>query len=256
MSRSVGYIDILGVHVSAINISAACAQIERWIKEEKKSYVCVAPVSTVVACQDDSKYLNVVNNADMVTPDGMPLVWLGKWMGSRTMARTYGPDLMLTVCQLSEKKGYKHYFYGATDETCRLLEDGLKRRFPKLNIAGRFSPPQRAAFTLESREVIEEINSRDPDILWVGLGSPKQDYWMFAHRGLLNAPVMIGVGAAFDFLSGVKKQAPRWMRQNGFEWLFRLGCEPGRLWKRYLIGNSRFIYLLVKRIIVPGAPAP
>ncbi len=239
-------IDICGVRVSAVNLASACDSVSGWIGEGTKTYVCVVPVSTIVACQSDTNYLDVINNAGMATPDGMPLVWLGQWRGYRDIRRTYGPDLMLALCDLSQKRGYRHFLYGGSRETSQLLEDLLKKQFPHLNIVGRLSPPSRPLHTPEDPQAIEEINRTNADILWVGLGSPKQDFWMAQHRPQLTVPVMIGVGAAFDFLAMTKKQAPRWMQQAGLEWFFRLCCEPKRLWRRYLIGNSKFIYYLLQ----------
>ena len=241
--------DVLGVQVSLVNIPLACEKIEEWIAERKRSYVCVAPVAVVMDCQDDPEYRMIVNSADMVTPDGMPLVWLGRLRGHQEIARTYGPDLMLALCERGQAKDYKHYLYGATPDTCQRLEETLKKKFPRLNILGKFSPPYERKFAFESDERIGEINRLNPDILWVALGSPKQDYWIHHHRGRLNAPVMMAVGAAFDFLSGVKRQAPRWMQRCGLEWAFRLSCEPRRLWRRYLLGNSRFVYLLGREFV-------
>lgn len=241
--------EILGVKVSAVNLSSASQQIEEWIAARVKTYVCVAPVSTVMDCQDDPEYLRIVNNAGMVTPDGMPVVWLGRRQAGTRVERTYGPDLMNAFCALSEEKGYKHFFYGGSSTANRLLIENLKRRFPKLNIAGQFSPSFLAIKQKEKSEVIGQINASGADVLWVGLGSPKQDFWMALHRNDIEVPVIVGAGAAFDFLAGTKPQAPRWMQRSGLEWVFRLCCEPQRLWKRYLVGNSRFIYLLLKNKI-------
>jgi len=238
-------IDILGVNISVVDIPKACAYIEDCIASKEKTYVCIAPVSTIVDCQKDTEYRRIINGAGMTTPDGIPLVWLGKLRGERSIERTYGPDLMLRLCEISPGEGYKHYFYGGRPEVCDQLETRLKKRFPGLSIVGHFSPP----FSPECRceeEVLEKINQANPDILWVGLGSPKQDFWMAQHRQKLTVPVMIGVGAAFDFLAKTKKQAPRWMQQAGLEWFFRLCCEPRRLWKRYLLGNSQFLFFLMK----------
>ena len=267
------FFNVCGVRISTINLDTACEKISRWINEGKKRYICVAPVSTIVECQRDPDYLNIVNQAGMVTPDGMPLVWLGRWGGDKRIKRTYGPDLMLSLCALSQSKGYRHFFYGGTPQTCHLLERKLKTKFPQLEIVGWYSPSfielpvnkqdsqspdsirrlgagkeklNNSVFTEERDEVLEEINRLKPDILWVGLGSPKQDYWMYHHRGKLEVPVMVGVGAAFDFLSGQKKQAPFWMQRTGLEWLFRFFCEPKRLWRRYLIGNTQFFYFLLR----------
>jgi len=242
-------INILGVDIDAIDLERACSLIEGWIQDSHRSYVCVAPVSTIIDCQKDNQYRDIINNADMVTPDGMPLVWIGKLRGNKIIERTYGPDLMVKFCQLSQQRGYRHFFLGGTPETSSRLQENLKRQFPELNIAGSVSPPFRAIDTSEDQTVLEQINEAKPDVLWVGLGSPKQDYWMRKHREKLDVPVMIGIGAAFDFHAGVKKQAPRWMQRMGLEWFFRLCCEPKRLWKRYLVGNSEFIYYLFKDLL-------
>ncbi len=153
---------------------------------------------------------------------------------------------MPVVCDFGQTRGYRHYFYGATPEVLERLESRLKNQFPDIKIMGSFSPGFSKQCQDENSEVLQEINRLRPDILWVGLGSPKQDFWMYRHRDKLEVPVMIGVGAAFDFIAGTKPQAPAWMRRTGLEWFFRLCCEPKRLWKRYLIGNSRFLYYLFR----------
>jgi N-acetylglucosaminyldiphosphoundecaprenol N-acetyl-beta-D-mannosaminyltransferase len=236
-------IDILGVRISAVTLTSASEAIEGWVKARQKAYVCVAPVSTLVDCQRDPAYRKIVNEADMVTPDGMPVVWLAKVQAGKAIDRTYGPDLMRSLCG----KGHlRHYFFGSTTETLRQLEQALKKEFPEIRIAGTMSPPFRPDAQIEEKAVLEAINQANPDILWVGLGAPKQDFWMKLNRARLEVPVMIGVGAAFDFLAGVKPQAPKWIQRSGFEWLFRLCCEPKRLWKRYLIGNSLFVFYVIK----------
>ncbi|MCK5013154.1 MAG: WecB/TagA/CpsF family glycosyltransferase [Candidatus Omnitrophica bacterium] len=247
--RMMKSVDICDVPVSSVNIPQACDVIDGRINDRKKVYICVAPVSTIVDCQSDHEYKKVLNNADMITPDGMPLVWIGKLKGDKNIGRTYGPDLMQALCRSGEKKGYKHYLYGSTESTCGLLRNVLKRKFPNIDIRGHYAPPYRPVHAQEDESIVNEINSADPDILWVGLGSPKQDFWMYEHRAKLKAPIIIGVGAAFDFIAGVKKQAPRWMRRFGLEWFFRLCSEPKRLWKRYFLGNTKFIYLLIKHSI-------
>ncbi len=241
------FFTILGVRISAVNLKTAADQIEQWIVNRTKAYVCLAPVSTVMDCQKDKEYCDIVNNADMVTADGMPLVWFGHWRGAKTVGRTYGPDLMNIFCALSEAKGYKHFFYGGSSQTNRLLVKSLKDRFPKLLIVGQYAPAFMACQQKEKSQVIDQINASGADVLWVGLGSPKQDFWMALHRGEITVPVIIGVGAAFDFLSGTKAQAPRWMQKSGLEWLFRLCCEPSRLGRRYLFGNIGFLYLLITK---------
>jgi len=239
-------ISLLGVNVSRVNPVLAVQQICEWVEQKQRTYVCVAPVSTLVDAQHDPKYMKVVNAAGMVTPDGMPIVWLAKSKGCQEMARTYGPDLLLQVCNHGQDIGLRHFFYGATEETLRKLQQKLLEAYPKMLVAGAYAPPFSPQVWPEDKQVIDRINSAAVDIIWVGLGSPKQDFWMQLHRPLLNAPVIIGAGAAFDFCAGVKPQAPRWMQDCGLEWFFRLCCEPGRLWKRYLIGNSLFLFYLLK----------
>ncbi len=251
MTNPIPSVDICGVRVSAVNLSSAADYIGTWIKNKYKTYICVAPVSTIVECRRDSAYYKIVNEAGMVTPDGVPVVWLARLKGHKTIARTYGPDLMQEVCLVSQREDYKHFFYGSTAEVCLKLITKLKTEFPQINIVGHYSPEFTKDFHPEKEDVLELINKSQPDILWVSLGSPKQDFWMKNHRDKLDVPVMIGVGAAFDFLSGVKKQAPRWMQRAGLEWFFRLICEPRRLWKRYLVGNSIFIYLALGDLFKP-----
>jgi N-acetylglucosaminyldiphosphoundecaprenol N-acetyl-beta-D-mannosaminyltransferase len=239
-------ISLLGIKVSRVNLNLAYNEIIQWIKEKESTYVCIAPVSTLVDAKRDSSYASVINAARMVTPDGMPVVWLAKLKGCKDIQRTYGPDLMRLVCNQGQKHGLRHFFYGSTSETLVQLQQRLKALYPDLIIVGTYSPAFHPKAVQESNEIIRLINDSKADILWVGLGSPKQDFWMSIHRPLLNAPVIVGAGAAFDFLSGVKPQAPRWMQRSGLEWLFRLGCEPKRLWKRYLIGNTLFIGYVLK----------
>ncbi|MBF0510816.1 MAG: WecB/TagA/CpsF family glycosyltransferase [Candidatus Omnitrophica bacterium] len=239
-------ISLLGAPVSRVTVRLAVQQIGTWVKQKERHYVCVAPVSTLVEAKRNPKYKEVLEGAGMVTPDGMPVVWLAKSKGCQDIERTYGPDLMRCVCQHGQERGLKHFFYGGTEDSLRQLEQRLLVAYPRLIISGRYAPPMRQGLWQEDKAVIDTINASGADIIWVGLGSPKQDFWMQAHRPLLQAPVIIGAGAAFDFCSGLKPQAPRWMQRSGLEWFFRFCCEPKRLWKRYLIGNSLFIMYVVK----------
>jgi len=240
---------ILGVDISAVNIGMACQIVDDLISQRKKSYVCVAPVSTVIFSQEDDKYKEVINDADMVTPDGMPLVWLARLCGYKDVKRTYGPDLMLALCDHGQQKGYNHYLLGGSDETLINLEESLKQKFPKISVVGKYSPPFRDLTNEEHGNICEKVRSASPDILWIGLGSPKQEFWMKENCGKLNVPISIAVGAAFDFLAGTKPQAPVWMQRCGLEWLFRLCCEPRRLAKRYFVGNTKFVFLVLKSFI-------
>jgi N-acetylglucosaminyldiphosphoundecaprenol N-acetyl-beta-D-mannosaminyltransferase len=208
--------------------------------------VCVAPVSTIVDARRDPLYREVVNKAALVTPDGMPVAWLGKRRVGAQVARTYGPDLMLKACDEGVAYGFRHFFYGATADVCDKLERSLREKSPNLVVCGKIAPPFMRKAEVLSPDIIDIINKAKPDILWVGLGSPKQDFWMAKNRAVLDVSVMVGIGAAFDFHAGVKPQAPRWMQRSGLEWMFRLWCEPGRLWKRYLVGNTLFVFWLVQ----------
>jgi len=239
-------ISLLGVKVSQVNPALAVRKICEWVKRNEKTYVCVAPVATLVDARRDPKYLAVINQAGMVTPDGMPVVWLAQSKGCKDIERTYGPDLMLELCNQGQAIGLRHFFYGSTADTLQKLQQKLLEAYPKILIAGSYAPPFNAKVCQEDKEIINRINNAAADIIWVGLGSPKQDFWMQWHRPLLDAPVIVGAGAAFDFCSGVKPQAPRWMQNGGLEWFFRLCSEPKRLWKRYLIGNSLFLIYLIK----------
>ena len=240
---------ILEVKISAIDMDDACSLVEDAILKRQKKYICVCPVSTIMECKRNEKVLMSVNCADLATPDGMPVVWIGKMRGYKNIRRVYGPELMREICDISVKKGYKHYFYGSSQDTLNKLQERLSKEYSGLIISGSFSPPFRQLTEEEDNKIVEEINRSNPDIVWVGLGSPKQDLWMYEHRGRINAPVLIGIGAAFDFLAGVKPQASRWIRDNGFEWLFRLITEPKRLWRRYLINNCIFLYYIAKEVI-------
>ena len=242
-------VNILGVGISALNMENALAQISRWIRHQERHYVSVCNVHTVIECQRNPEMRKAVNGAGLATPDGMPLVWLARRKSGRNVQRVYGPDLMLALCQLSAQTGYSHYFYGGASGVPELLAERLTARFPGLKVAGSFSPPFRPLTSKEDTEIAARINAAAPDVVWVGLGTPKQDLWMAAHRSRLDASVLIGVGAAFDFHTGRQKQAPRWMQRNGLEWLFRLVQEPRRLWCRYLVYNPLFVALVFAQAV-------
>jgi N-acetylglucosaminyldiphosphoundecaprenol N-acetyl-beta-D-mannosaminyltransferase len=223
----------------------ALETIDAWIQKREQHYVCVTGVHGIMESQRDPTLKQIHNEAGLVTPDGMPLVWLNWLNGCSWVERVYGPDLMLTICQQSLVKGYRHYFYGGGKGVADRLVARLTQRFAGLQIAGSWSPPFRPLTRDEDDDLIGSINSTAPDIVWIGLSTPKQEYWMHEHLGRVRAPVMIGVGAAFDFHAGIKKQAPRWIQRSGLEWSFRLLTEPRRLWRRYLINNSWFLWLVL-----------
>jgi len=242
-------LNILGVAVSAIGPALALATIESWIATRDPHYVCVTGVPGVIESQSDPKLRAIHNRAGLVTPDGMPLVWIGRLSGQQQMARVYGPDLLLALCEHSCQTGYRHYFFGGGEGVADLLVQELAQRFPGLQTVGTHSPPFRSLTPSEDAAIVEAINSSGADIVWVGLSTPKQERWMASHRDRLTAPVLIGVGAAFDFHAGLKPQAPYWMQRSGLEWLFRLLSEPRRLWKRYLYNNPRFVALVLLQLL-------
>jgi N-acetylglucosaminyldiphosphoundecaprenol N-acetyl-beta-D-mannosaminyltransferase len=226
-------VNILGVNIHAINMGQALDQIQVWVESRDPHYVCVAPAHGVMDAQYDSELRDIFNHSGLVTPDGMSIVWLLKLSGQSHVSRVYGPDLTLALIERGLPFKWKHFFYGGSPETPGLLAVKIKDIFPECIVAGTYSPPFRELTPEEEGEIVRLIKKTSPDVLWVGISTPKQEHWMakFVHR--LNVPVLIGVGAAFDFLSGRKKQAPLWMQRNGLEWFFRLITEPRRLWKRY-----------------------
>jgi N-acetylglucosaminyldiphosphoundecaprenol N-acetyl-beta-D-mannosaminyltransferase len=236
---------VLGVRVDAVQIPDTIAQMEEWIRERGQGhYIAVTGMHGITEAQHDDSFKRILNSADLVVPDGMPLVWLGRLRGFPLRRRVYGPELMITFCQETASKGYRHFFLGGTPDLPERLSESLRRRIPALQIAGAFSPPFGQVSPEEDEATGAMINTTNPDVVWVGLSEIKQDTWMYEHRGKLNAPVLVGIGAAFDFLAGTKRQAPEWMRENGLEWLFRLLQEPRRLWRRYLVYGSEFLVLV------------
>ena len=250
-------VDVFGALITPVSLSQAVFLVEEKILENKDGgsgpfcgdYICVCPVSSIIEATDDPEFREIVKNSFLSTPDGMPVVWYIKRKGYENVTRVYGPDLMREVFYISEEKGYLHYFYGGTEEILFMLKEKLLKKFPRLNICGMYAPPFRPLTGEEEADVISNILENKPDIVWVGIGSPKQEKWMSHITGKVDNVLFVGVGAAFNFYAGTVKQAPVWMQKNGLEWLFRLICEPGRLWKRYLYGNSKFIYLVLKEMI-------
>jgi N-acetylglucosaminyldiphosphoundecaprenol N-acetyl-beta-D-mannosaminyltransferase len=256
LEHKIARANILGVGVSAIDMSAALECIEGWVSNCQPNYVCVANTHSINECYRDAEFRRIHSAAGLVTPDGMPLVWLLRWMGYRHVERVYGPDLMLAVCSRGLGPGYRHFLYGGwPSNVVERLAARLRERFPGIAIAGTHCPPFRPLTAEEDREVIAKINASHPDIVWVGLGAPKEERWVSEHLGKLTAPVLIGVGAAFDFHAGVKRQAPRWMMRAGIEWLFRLLQEPRRLGPRYLVNNPMFVLLIALQLLGIRRPA-
>jgi N-acetylglucosaminyldiphosphoundecaprenol N-acetyl-beta-D-mannosaminyltransferase len=198
-------------------------------------------VHGVMESQRDEAIRRIHNRAGLVTPDGMPMVWLSRLNGHADVEQVCGSDLMAACCARSVSGGHRHFFYGGGAGVAQRLADRLCSRYPGLRVAGTYTPPFGTVSGALDQAIVGEINAAGPDIVWVGLSTPKQERWMDAHVGRLNAPALIGVGAAFDFHAGLKQRAPRWMQRSGLEWLFRLGAEPRRLWRRYLRNNPAFL---------------
>ncbi|MBI1383831.1 MAG: WecB/TagA/CpsF family glycosyltransferase [Rhizobiales bacterium] len=239
-------IAILGVPVSAIDMGLAVATILGWAKRREARYVCVCDVYNVTRAQEDPDHLAALVGADMVTPDGKPLSWVGRLRGNRRIRQVCGPELMPAVCAQSIRDGVSHYFYGGAPGVAENLARGLQTRFPGLQVAGTECPPFRALSEAEKDAVVARIESSGAGIVWVGLGCPKQELWIAEHVERIPGAVLIGVGAAFDFHTGRVKRAPRWMRDAGLEWAFRLASEPRRLWRRYLVYAPRFVFLALR----------
>jgi N-acetylglucosaminyldiphosphoundecaprenol N-acetyl-beta-D-mannosaminyltransferase len=240
---------ILGVEVSAANLETATRRIQDWIDTGGRQYVCVTGVHGIMECQRSTELRRIHNNAGMVVPDGMPLVWLLHAYGCPQSDRVCGPDLMPQLLVQGQRRGDRHFLYGSSDEVLQKLANRLVKLAPEACIVGTLAPPFRPMTAAEDDAAVEYINRCRPDIVWVGLSTPKQERWMAAHRPTLDAAVMIGVGAAFDIHAGVRKRAPQFLRRSGFEWTWRLLMEPRRLWRRYLINNICFIALITPQLI-------
>lgn len=239
---------ILGMKVNSILPSQAADKIINWAKQSQSRYICAANVHMTMESYDNSEYRNIINSADMVTPDGMPLVWMLRLLGEKEQQRIYGPDLTLWVCRKAAEESISIGLYGGEPNTLQMFKQNLETRFPGLNIACAISPPYRPLTVSEDEFYIKKINESGAKVLLVGLGCPKQERWMAEHKNKITA-VMIGVGAAFDFHAGTVRQAPGWIQKFGMEWFFRLLMEPKRLWKRYLKHNPRFVLFALKQLI-------
>ena len=234
-------LNILGVPISIINMQLALSEIDRMIAAGRGGYICIRDTHGVVLAQNDPHLREIHERAAFVMPDGMPLVLLSRLYGCSDIGRVCGPDLVMALCRHSSRQNYRHYFFGSTPE----VSDGFLRRLrsavPDIHIAGCESPPFRPATAEPDRSACRRIRESNANIVWVGLGTPKQEYWMAANSPLLPNTVMIGVGAAFDFHAGAVRRAPLWMQKGCLEWLHRLIQEPRRLWKRYLVIAPKFV---------------
>lgn len=234
--------NVLGVGLSVINLDSAVEVVTQALERKQKGYVCVTGVHGVSEAQTNPEFRAILNHSFLTTPDGMPMVWMGKVQGFKQMGRVYGPDLMLRVCDWTRTRGFTHFLYGGAPGVVEELKARLERQFPGLQIVGHYTPPFRPLTAEEEADLARQVATLKPDIFWVGLSTPKQEQFMANHWQKLDATLFFGVGAAFDFHAGRMHQAPRWMQRNGLEWLFRLICEPRRLWKRYFKNNPLFLW--------------
>jgi N-acetylglucosaminyldiphosphoundecaprenol N-acetyl-beta-D-mannosaminyltransferase len=236
-------VDILGVQIAAIDMEWLLNFTKNHIKDLSGDYICVSNVHTTVTASEDEEYRAIQNGGIMAIPDGGPLSSVGRKRGAENMARTTGPSYMGEVLKIG---GYRHYFYGSTPETLEKLFSNLTHDYPQSTIAGMYSPPFRPMTEEEDEQIVERINETEPDFVWVGLGAPKQEKWMAAHQGRVRG-LMVGVGAAFDYYAGNIERAPQWMQKANLEWVYRLLQDPKRLFKRYLVTNSKFMWNAVVR---------
>ena len=238
---SASKVNILGVGISPVNLPQAVATLDKWREEGRREYVCCTSVHGLVEAERDPEVRSALNGAGLATEDGMPLVWWCQRAGFPEASRVCGADLLDAMCALAVQRGHRHYFYGGSSHVIEQLVSRLTERYPGLVVAGYRSPPFRPLSPEEDAADVAAINEARPDYVWVGLGLPKQEKWMAAHVGRIDAAALIGIGAAFDFHAGTKPRAPAWMQRSGVEWLFRLITEPRRLAPRYFVIISMFM---------------
>ncbi len=239
--------DVVGTRVHAVQFDDVIRIIEQWIAEGKRAhFVSVANAHVVTEARRNPSFRAVIDASDLCVPDGSPLIWVGRRRGYRLARRVYGPDLLIEFCSSTAHRGYRHFFYGGAPGVAEQLGERLQTMFPGVLVAGTYSPPFRPLTPEEDATAVQLINDANPDVLWVGLGAPKQERWIYDHLPRLRVPAVLAVGQAFDIQSGRVRPAPAWMAEHGLEWLYRLAKEPRRLWRRYLLYNSEFLcYLLL-----------
>jgi N-acetylglucosaminyldiphosphoundecaprenol N-acetyl-beta-D-mannosaminyltransferase len=248
-AKSTEQVNVLGVGVDPVNLENAMLILETRIRQGGKGYVCLAGVHGIMEAQRDPSLKSIFAQALLVAPDGMPTVWIGHAQGFRDMRRVFGPDLMIEMFAREEFRNCVHFLCGGEEGVAENLRDALLRRFPWAKIAGIYSPPFRAMTTEEERELAATMQSLKPDIIWVGLSTPKQERFMARYLPILDTKLMIGVGAAFLFHTGAIQDSPKWVKRAGLQWLHRLFQEPSRLWKRYLLNNPPFIFSVMLQIL-------
>ncbi len=242
------YANVLGVRVSATDLSTAVDMADRWIAAGNRGYICVTGVHGVMEAQKDAGLLHILNSACINVPDGMPMSWVGHLQGLSQMDRVFGPEFMAAMCQLSLQRDYRHFLYGGEPGVAEILRTTLEAKFPGLRVVGTYTPPFRALTEAEQDEVLTQVRASKPHILWVGLSTPKQERFMAQYIDRFEVPLLVGVGAAFDYHTGRIRDCPRWVKRAGLQWLHRLMQEPRRLWKRYLRNNPAFVWNIMLQL--------
>lgn len=243
------YANVLGVNISAVNLHRATEMADRWIEANHPGYVCVTGVHGVMEAQRDPDLREILNRAVMNTPDGMPMSWVGRLQGFSNMDRVFGPEFMSAMCELSLNRGYRHFLYGGQPGVAEQLQAVLKREFPSLQIVGTYTPPFRSLNAEEEDALVVQVQNARPHIMWIGLSTPKQERFMAQYVNLLQVPLLVGVGAAFDFHTGRIRDCSPWVKRFGLQWLHRLAQDPKRLWRRYLRNNPAFVWNIALQLL-------
>ena len=242
-------VDVLGVNVSGINLRRAIKLAESWLATKRPGYICVSGVHGIMEAQRDTELRQILNRAVINVPDGMPLSWVGRLRGFRQMDRVFGPDFMSAICQRSVSRGYRHFLYGGQPGVAEHLKEVLQGRFPGLQIVGTWTPPFRALNNQEERDLLAQVHACSPDIVWVGISTPRQERFMAQYADRLKVPLLVGVGAAFDYHTGRIRDSPNWLKRAGLQWLHRLLQDPRKLWRRYLRNNPAFLWKIIPQLL-------
>lgn len=241
--------DVLGVKVSAVDLKSAVAIADRWISAGQPGYVCVTGVHGVMEAQSDPELLSTMSRAVLNVPDGMPLTWVGRIQGFAEMDRVFGPDFMMALCRVAAQQGYRVFLYGGKPGVAEELRTALVRGVPDLQIVGTYTPPFGPLNQQQEEDVLTRIYRARPHIVWVGISTPRQERFMAQYFERLQVPLMVGVGAAFDFHTGRIRDCAPWIKRAGLQWVHRMMQEPRRLWRRYLINNPKFLWLVARQLM-------